>query len=236
MAAGRWEKLDVAAKVFLGLAGLSLSCVLAWGEYGDRDRERVRKGNEDRRLEEESYTREFQAYYSMARAAREDSELVRFDLDIASAIASRLAGAPFRKPFYSHAVVALRARFAPDAGSSPSDGRSAVAGLTLQANEASPSSDAARSSDEWFAVIGSYDISDAGRRSAENWAATVRSSLGCAEIWRTRVSNSYAVVLGGRMRNFAEALQAAQRARRLEVAPDAFIQANRQWSRISACP
>lgn len=237
-----WEKTDVLGRILLGVAGLCLSAVLAWGEYEERGRESAMRAKEAAtraeeaaRTKEESYAREFQTYYAMARQAGPNDEFARSDLDLASAIAQTLAAPPFEKQFYTDAIVALRAsRFqplpAPSAGGAPA----ATSVIGLQVREAAERPNVARSSDQWFAVIATYSLNPTGRRLAAERARSVPASFGCAEVWRTILSRNYAVVIGG-MTGRASALAIAGRARAQGLAPDAFTQANRQWVREVEC-
>jgi hypothetical protein len=226
-----WEKADIVGKILLGLAGLCLSVSLAWIEWQDRKQEKARKANEDLRAGEEARAREFQVYYAMARGAQPNDEFVRSDVDLAGAIAQTLAAKPYEKEFYNEAVLALRARFGTPPGTA--DGPGSETGLTLQANEAATSPAVARSSDEWFAVIASYPLNEQGHSLA---VARMRaaSALGCVSVWQTKVSQHYAVVVGGKL-NRPNALANAQRARRQGIAPDAFTQANREWVQMVPC-
>jgi|GEM_PF-5912865 len=230
-----WEKTDVVGKILLGVAGLCLSGVLAWGEYEDRAYEASRKLDEEARLREESYAREFQTYYAMARQAQPNDQLALSDLDLASSIAQTLAAAPFDKPFYNDAVLALRARFAPrPLDSTTLPGPTGISPVGLQARESASAPDVLRSSDQWFAVIATYSLNRNGLRLATERARSVPRIFGCAEVWRTILSRNYAVVIGG-VADRASALANAQRARAAALAPDAFTQANRQWVREVGC-
>jgi hypothetical protein len=237
-----WEKTDVAGRILLGVAGLCLSAVLAWGEYEDRGREVATRAKEAAtraeeavRLKGEGYAREFQTYYAMARQARSGDEFARTDLDLASAMAQTLAAPPFEKQFYTDAIVALRASRLPPPSVPSAGGTSAgVSPIGLQVREAVAAPNVTRSSDQWFAVIATYSLNPTGLRLATERARSVPASLGCAEVWRTILSRNYAVVVGG-MTGRASALANAGRARALGLAPDAFTQANRQWVRQVGC-
>ena len=110
-----------------------------------------------------------------------------------------------------------------------------AAPVQLQAEESAPDANVTLSSEQWFAVVASYSTNGVGRNRALAMARAVGPSLGCAEIWRTKISRNYAVVLGGRTGR-AAALANAQRARSTGVAPDAFTQADREWTQETRCP
>jgi uncharacterized protein (DUF3084 family) len=84
----------------------------------------------------------------------------------------------------------------------------------------------------WFAVVGSYPAKAGGLDQAKAQYQKVIASGQCAQIWRTVISNSYAVVLGGRLSR-GEAQRRARDARKQGLAGDAFAQPDRDWKQIS---
>lgn len=87
----------------------------------------------------------------------------------------------------------------------------------------------------WFAVVGSYKPDAEGLGNARAQAKRARQSGLCAEIWKTQISNHYAVVIG--TLNTRDAANASvQRAKQTGLASDAFSQANRGWSRLPDSP
>lgn len=87
----------------------------------------------------------------------------------------------------------------------------------------------------WLAVIGSFDPTKDGYRSAVTFVSDTQRGFDLLgerlpepRIWRTEVSNHYAVTLGGQM-SWVQANTHAATARTLGIARDAFAQLNRQW-------
>lgn len=87
---------------------------------------------------------------------------------------------------------------------------------------------AAAAAPGWFAVVGSFGLDDAGLTRAQALAGRVRDAGQCAEVWRTRISRNYAVVIGGRT-DRTTAMATAARARTTRLAEDAFAQPDRDW-------
>lgn len=90
-------------------------------------------------------------------------------------------------------------------------------------------------SSQWFAVIGSYPVNEAGLREARQKAAEVMRQGQCTEVWQTVVSNNYAVVLDGAL-DEASARKAAADARTSGIASDAFAQPDRNWRVVIRFP
>lgn len=232
----RWDKADIVAKIALGVAGFVLSGVLAWGEFSDRARARTERNaatereilekHESKRLgREASLKEEFRAYYEYARNAQ-DVETAKSDLDIASALAQTLGAPPFDQKIYSDAVISLRVKLSPP--TSQTNAQAAV-----QSESVTTSTTVKTTPGDWFAVVGSFPTTGQGLAEARALAQRTQS-LGCAEIWRTKISNNYAVVLGGKTTR-GQALSAAALARSSSLASDAFTQVNREWQRQEGC-
>jgi hypothetical protein len=228
-----WDKADIGGKIMIGLGGLALSVVLGWGEYQERKTERLRKEAEDQHSLEKSYTEEFQTYYKLAHDAKPGDTVVSADVDLAGSIAQKLASPPFNKDFYNNAIISLRGRLSPN---SDTNGTKKSAAQVQAAEAVSP--DVPRNLDRWFAVIASYPVSRSGLAAARKQAEVAGTRVGCAQVWRTKISNNYAVVVGGAA-NQASALVNAERSRSSGWG-DAFTQADREWSRVNGiaygCP
>jgi hypothetical protein len=84
----------------------------------------------------------------------------------------------------------------------------------------------------WFAVVGSYGLDPAGLTRAQAMAGRARDAGLCAEVWQTKISRNYAVVVGGRT-DRATAIAAAARARTTGLAADAFAQPDRDWTPLA---
>ncbi len=102
-----------------------------------------------------------------------------------------------------------------------------------QATDRLPETGTEAGEQTWFAVVGSYGIDDAGLGLARDQLRRQGGSR-CLEIRRTRiVSNNYAVVLGGPGdRETARANVALAR----QLAPDAYVQLNREWELVARSP
>ena len=85
----------------------------------------------------------------------------------------------------------------------------------------------------WYAVLASLPGNDlnAARRIA-NKKSQMAGSGGFGQpvqIYRTKISDNYAIVLGGQMRR-SDAVSLASAARQKGLAPDAFAQQDRSWT------
>jgi hypothetical protein len=212
----RWQKADIILKALLTLVGLILGVAIAyrsWSEDAERHREARR----------ESLKEEFRTFYGYVRAADGAGRSAKSDADLASAAAQSLSS-DFGLPIYSTAINQLRL----DRISAPGERRA----LNLQVWEAGSATEATADGSQWFTVIASYDLSDFGRKEAEAQRERLRTANRCTEIWATKTSRSYALVLGGAVSRDI-ALARAQEARQNGLAPDAFTQVNRQWTQNS---
>lgn len=81
----------------------------------------------------------------------------------------------------------------------------------------------------WFAVVASYSLNPEGLRLAQQRAVELTAAGQCAQIWQTKISRNYAVVLGGQMTR-DRAAQLVTTAKRSGLAEDAFSQRDRGWS------
>lgn len=88
---------------------------------------------------------------------------------------------------------------------------------------------------QWFAVVGSYRLDATGLANATAQAGRANTAGLCAEIWRTRISRNYAVVIGT-MSDRQTALVNMGRARDADLASDAFVQPDRDWTRLPQSP
>ena len=231
-----WDRFDIAAKTLIGIAGIILSIVLGYGEYQDKQRDRALKTQEQAagaakeiEAEKNALKDEFRSYYASARSAKPGDTLADSDLDLANTIA-QLIKSKYGDGYYLDAALALKAHLTPARGQNGRGGSD----VAFQAAETTINSASAPApSDKWFAVLGSYPASPAGLDQATK-AAVRAGTLGCIEIWKTQVSNNYAVVYGALVPR-AVALVNAQAARASGIASDAFVQANRGWVRRSGC-
>jgi hypothetical protein len=83
----------------------------------------------------------------------------------------------------------------------------------------------------WFTVIASYSMGEGGLGRANALADAVTQRGACAEIWQTKISRNYAVVLNGPT-DAKTASAAATQARSSGLARDAFPQRDREWARV----
>lgn len=232
-----WQKTEIIGKVLVGVAGLVLSAVLAWGEWQDKEQDAARKSEEIARARDETArareadaTGEFHRWYERARDAKPGDENALNDLDVAGARAQILAR-EFNKPYYVDVVGTLRARLTPPR---VGDLVQVASSLKLQSDEATARSKVALSPDEWFAVIATYSGNQEGLRFASERRTGAQAKLGCVEVWKTKIGGQYAVVAGGKVPRII-ALANAQRARQTGEAADAFTQANREWTLQVSC-
>jgi hypothetical protein len=224
-----WKTTQIQAEIFLGLSGLCLSATLVWSEYSERRRDSRQEMTESTNRYEEALVGQFQNYYRMAREANINDPRARTDLDLAGAVAQKLAGPPFAKSFYNDAVVTLRAQFeATDRV--PGRPSTQIGALSLQAEAAATPVD----TQGWFAVVASYSKGEQGLNLAKQLVDSIRDKLPCLEIWQSQKSGVFAVVVGGQT-DRSHALAYAQQARLTGVAKDAFTQANHDLKRIQTC-
>lgn len=87
----------------------------------------------------------------------------------------------------------------------------------------------------WFAVVGSYTIDAAGLAGAAEQQRRAQAAGICTELWQTRISNNYAVVVGSRSDRRSAGIN-AERARKAGLAADAFAQPDRGWEKLSQSP
>lgn len=226
------QKFDVVSRIFLGLAGFVLSAVLAYNEVSDKNREANQRERELFSNRGDNLVKEFKDYYVLARDAKDGDPFARSDLDLASTIAQVLA-VEYKRTFYSDAIINLKSRF---------DSRIIVdrridnpiqSNAGFQAGESRTSS-VPTDPNAWFAVAASYTSSPAGCQLAIEKARKLQTTLGHVELWRTKISNKYAVVVGSRS-DRPTALANAQFARASGAAFDAFTQIDRSWTKVADC-
>ena len=91
----------------------------------------------------------------------------------------------------------------------------------------------------WFTVLASLPVDDeaSAKEIANRFLENVESKYqsGQIQLYRTKISNSFAVVLNGPS-NRTTAIEAASKARRVELAKDAFAQQDRDWTLIGTAP
>lgn len=83
---------------------------------------------------------------------------------------------------------------------------------------------------DWFTVIGTYPELNEARKYAKRIAEVLalQKSAYPIEIYKTKISNSYAVTLGGKLER-SNATELAKFSRTNNFSPDAFAQVDRQW-------
>jgi len=225
-----WKTTQIQAEIFLGLCGLCLSATLVWSEYSERRRDSRQETTESTNRYEEALVGQFQNFYRMAREANINDSRARTDLDLAGAIAQKLAGPPFAKSFYNDAVVTLRAQFEATDRPPGRPNTQIGAAISLQAEAPATPLD----SQGWFAVVASYSRGEQGLTLAKQLVDSIGNKLPCPEIWQSQKSGVFAVVVGGQT-DRSHALAFAQQARLTGVAKDAFTQANHDLKRIQTC-
>lgn len=105
-----------------------------------------------------------------------------------------------------------------------------VASLGSDTAVAVPSSD-------WFTVLGTFNIDDleGAWQRADALAAKIDSALGRGQIqtrvYRTKISNDYAVTLGDRWSR-SQAISYARRVRESGLVTDAFAQVDKAWEPV----
>jgi len=118
-----------------------------------------------------------------------------------------------------------------------SEGNSAVpAEVTARLQEATVTSSP---SANWFAVLATLppDNEADAKRNADEWLVRVSAKKpnGKVALYKTKISNNYAVVLGG-AETRETAVELAREARRLSLVADAFAQQDRGWTLIGSAP
>jgi hypothetical protein len=81
----------------------------------------------------------------------------------------------------------------------------------------------------WFPVVASYSLNAQGLRLAQQRVVELTGAGQCAQIWRTKISDNYAVVLGGQMTR-DRATKLVSTAKQSGLAKDAFPQRDRGWT------
>lgn len=81
----------------------------------------------------------------------------------------------------------------------------------------------------WFPVVASYSLNAEGLRLAQQRVVKLTAAGQCAQIWQTKISRNYAVVLGGQMTR-DRATQLVSTAKRSGLAGDAFPQRDSGWT------
>lgn len=107
--------------------------------------------------------------------------------------------------------------------------------VELQSKEAAERAQVENTNDRWFAVAGSFSVGNGSLDRAKVWAKILRQRTGlCTEVWKTKASKSYAVVMGS-VSSQAKALENSAIARSLGGVSDAFTQIDRDWTQIITC-
>lgn len=223
MAKDRWEKADIVGKLLIGTFGLAATVLIGTSQLRTQEAKSISDI-------EASLRAEFLENYKFAREDIGDCSKFNTSLDLANVVAQQLAGKPHENPRFSASVERLRS-VGPRCGTPQSGNANATA---LQQSEAAtaPDDDA-----KWFAVVGTFVATPGGLGRAQAWAASVGQATGlCTEIWKTRISGSYAVTLDGATTQ-GRAVQLAATARRFNSPGDAFTQVNRGWTqKARQCP
>lgn len=84
----------------------------------------------------------------------------------------------------------------------------------------------------WYAVLASLPLNEALARKKANELLAIARRLGFSQeiqLYKTQISNNYAVVIGGQMTK-SDALALAAAARQKALAFDAFAQQDRSWT------
>lgn len=107
-----------------------------------------------------------------------------------------------------------------------------------EATQAAPTQ-TSRQEKNYFAVLASYPIDqlDQAKEAANEMLKLVKAggSEEPVELWKTKISKNYAVVVGGRLEK-EKAFQLAKTARAKHWADDAFWQIDKEWSPIGTSP
>jgi len=113
----------------------------------------------------------------------------------------------------------------------------AIPGTELRVGETTQPTPDGKTSDKWFAVVASFQGTEAGLRKAQGLANDINENIEAeelkntpAQVWKTMVSGHYAVTLGGQQTE-AEARKLAGIARRLKIASDAYPQIDKDWQK-----
>lgn len=106
-----------------------------------------------------------------------------------------------------------------------------IAAVSLQQASDNLPTGATTAPERWFAVVASYDLDEAGLALARRQIAS-QGRRNCLEIWQTRHSDNYAVVLGGVVDRPAAHRNVAL-ARRTGIASDAYVLIDRDWTFIA---
>lgn len=113
--------------------------------------------------------------------------------------------------------------------------RTAAAKLPASSSTTVAQAPAPVSTAGWFAVVGSYPIDAPGLAGAMEQQQRAQKAGLCVELWQTKISHNYAVVIGSRT-DRATAVASAGAARKGGVATDAFAQPDREWTKLPQSP
>jgi hypothetical protein len=87
----------------------------------------------------------------------------------------------------------------------------------------------------WFAVIGSYTLDAPGLQEAMQKLQSAQAAGICAEVWQTKISSNYAVVIGTRS-DIKGAKAGVAHARQSGLASDAFAIPDSGWTKLPQSP
>lgn len=222
---GRWVRiLDALAKLAIALVGLYATWFFDDAEM--RRAEMRLRADDEARLEE-TFARYYSQIAPVDAGVSDDRAAVQ---DLALALASRAATQMRDRHGRAELLEFLNAR--------STDKQAAfIRNVALQAGESADAmveSAPTAQTQHWFAVVGSYSLNN--QRQAEAYATEMRQRLSAAglnypvAVWRTRVSEVFAVTVGGQRADEADATQLAQSLRAQGLAADAFAQRNRDWT------
>jgi hypothetical protein len=225
----RLKRLDILAKIFLGIVGASLTTILGCQQHRMTIQMNELQHATSIQQQKESADQQ-RAQFALAQQQSEAStlELVLRHLSLINkpglegqqAHQIVLKGAKWLSEKYGNPFMALVVQEL-EVPKTPSE--------ALQVGE---STDPEPTGARWFAVLASFRESE--KAPADKFARSLAIRLGNAysvEIYKTRISRNLAVTIGGPSER-SRATDLAAEARHGGWASDAFVQVDRGWTRV----
>jgi hypothetical protein len=207
------------SSVLLAIAGLAVTAILGYGQWSLGVSQREAEDLKEKDAVEVQVMALIAPHLSKVREVGDDAESSRRIV--------QAAGDYLNTKYRSDALSRMYAQIVSEA---PSVKQETV--MRAQETTEVPTKDA-----PWYAVLASLPADDlnAAQELADEKAKMARGAgiSQRVQIYRTKISNNYAVVLGGKLGKSTALLLAAS-AREKKLAPDAFAQQDRQnWDLVS---
>lgn len=220
-----------AFEAFVALLGLALTGVLGYGQYS-LSKEQTEQSNQQRLAEKKRGVDNLEVQV-MTLVAPHLINLAKPGADFLPSQRVVLAASEYLSNQHQRTALATMS-------AKISEGNASVSNeVATRLKEASQVSQDVLSGTRWFAVVATLpsDSEPAARTAADQWLARARAKDGKATIglYKTKISNSYAIVLGSGVSQ-TQAGELARQARDWKLAPDAFAQQDRGWTLVGTAP